>query len=83
MKKLLLILGIKFLCIALSAQTPYYYHYERQKQYLSLNTGYAFLSLKESKMPEDILARHITFTDLKSDNPKMSISIPSFFAAIF
>jgi|GEM_PF-1106415 len=67
MKKLLFILGISFLCITLNAQTPYYYYSKGQKQYLSLNTEYAFLSLKEPKVPEDILARHITYTDLISD----------------
>jgi subtilisin family serine protease len=35
---------------------------------LSLNTGYAFLSLKEPKIPEDILSRNIVYTDFKSDN---------------
>ena len=59
---------ISFLCMVLNAQTPYYYYYEGQKQYLELNTEYAFLSLKEPIIPNDILQRNITFSDLKSDN---------------
>jgi hypothetical protein len=67
MKKNLFILKITLLCIALNAQTPHYYHYEGGEQYLTLNTAYAFLSLKEPNIPDDILKRGITFTDLKSD----------------
>lgn len=68
MKNLLLTIKITVLCVALHAQTPYYYYYEGEKQYLELNTEYAFLSLKEHNMPDDILQRNITYTELKSDN---------------
>ena len=48
--------------IGLQAQTPYYYYYKGEKQYLSLHTEYAFLSLKESSLSDSIRA-----TALRSD----------------
>ena len=50
MKKLLLILGITLLCAVSKAQTPYYYYYDGEKQYLELNTEYAFLSVGERQL---------------------------------
>jgi hypothetical protein len=58
MKKLSFTIAITLLCLAVKAQTPYYYYYEGEKQYLSLNTEYAFLSLKEQKLPVDIQQRN-------------------------
>jgi hypothetical protein len=58
MKKLLFIIAITLLCLVVKAQTPYYYYYEGEKQYLSLNTEYAFLSLKEQNLPVDIQQRN-------------------------
>jgi len=66
MNKLLITLGVVFLHIVLNAQTPYYY-YKNEKQYFSLNTKHAFLSLKEQQIPEDIAQRNITVSKLKSD----------------
>ena len=51
MKRLLFILGIILLCTVLNAQTSYYYYYDGKKQYLSLNTKHAFLSIEEQRLP--------------------------------
>jgi len=67
-KKLLLSIKITLIGIILHAQTPYYYYYDGEKQYLELHTEYAFLSLTEPVVSEDILHRNITCTDFKSDN---------------
>ena len=51
-----------------SAESPYYfYNHERQKVYLSLNTQYAFLSVREPTWPEDIVQRGIKSTKFKPD----------------
>jgi len=68
MRKLLCILGIIFLCIVSNAQTPYYYYYKGKKKYFSLNTEYAFLSVKEQQLPVDIKQRGIKASELRSDN---------------
>ena len=69
MKKLLLVFGFVIFGIALNAQTSsYYYYYEGKKQFLSLNTEFAFLSLPEPILPSDILQRNISYTEFKSDN---------------
>jgi len=68
MKKLLFTFTIVLLCLTAKAQTPYYYYHDGEKQYLSLNTGYAFLSLKERKLPLDIQQRsNIKAAGLHSD----------------
>ena len=69
MKKLSFTFTIILLCLAGKAQTPYhYYNYEGKKKYLSLNTGYAFLSLKEQQIPINILQRHnVVAVELSSD----------------
>ena len=67
MKRMLFILGIISLSLASYSQTPYYYYYEGKRQYLSLNTEYAFLSVKEQQLPSGIKQRNIEYTDLKSD----------------
>jgi ABC-type arginine/histidine transport system permease subunit len=54
MRKTVFILVITLLHLAGKAQTPYYYYYEGEKRYLSLNTEYAFLSLKDQQLPIDI-----------------------------
>ena len=51
MKKLFFTLGIILLCIVLNAQTPYYYYSDGKKQYLSLNTEHAFISVSEQQLP--------------------------------
>jgi len=55
------------------AQTPYYYYYKGDKQYFFLNTEYAFLSLKEPKIPDNLLQCNISFSELKSDNGNKKI----------
>ena len=67
MKKLLFVVAIALFSANLNAQTPYYYYYQGEKLYLSLNTEYIYLSLQEPKMPDDILQRDITYVGLKSD----------------
>ena len=54
MEKLLFTFAFTLLCLAGKSQTPYYYYYEGEKQYLSLNTEYAFLSLNEQQLSADI-----------------------------
>jgi hypothetical protein len=50
-------------------QTSYYYYYEGKKQYLSLHTGYAFLSIKEQQLPDSIRQRNnISAITLRSDH---------------
>ncbi len=68
MKRMLVVLGISFLCIGLNAENSYYfYNYEGKKIYLSLNTEYAFLSLKEQKLPVNIQQHYVKIAELKSD----------------
>jgi hypothetical protein len=68
MKRLSLILGIMLLCIVSNAQTPYYfYNYKGERVYLSLNTEYAFLSVKEQQLPVDIQQRNIRAGELQPD----------------
>jgi subtilisin family serine protease len=67
MKKLQILLGFTLLCFILNAQTPYYYYYDGKKQYLSLNTKHAFLSLRENKLPADIGQQKIKAMELQSD----------------
>ena len=53
MKKLFLIIAIIILCLSIKAQTSYYfYDHEGKKVYLSLNTEYVFLSVKEPQLPD-------------------------------
>jgi len=55
----------------LTAQTPYFfYNHEKERVYLSLNTKYAFLSVREQKLPANIQQHNVGFTELKSDRPE-------------
>ena len=68
MKKLIFTFTIILLCLMMKAQTPYYYYYQGEKQYLSLDTEYAFLSLKEQRLPDDIQQRYsVKAMELRSD----------------
>jgi subtilisin family serine protease len=67
MKKLIITLGLVLLYLISNAQTPYYYYYEGKKQFLSLNTGCAFISLKDQQLPADIKQRNVRVKELKSD----------------
>jgi hypothetical protein len=49
-------------------QTSYYYYYEGKKQYLTLHTGYAFLSIKEQQLPDSIRQSNISAIALRSDH---------------
>ena len=54
-----LLFAFTFLCLAGKAQTPfYYYNCEGEKQYFSLNTKFAFLSLRKQQLPADIQQRN-------------------------
>ena len=70
MKRLLFILGLILLSAILNAQGPYYfYNHKGEKIYLSLNTEYAFLSLKEQKVPVEIQQHSsVRFADFRSDD---------------
>jgi hypothetical protein len=68
MKKLYFTLSIIMLCFVSNAQSPYYYYYEGNKIYLSLNTRYAFLSIKEPSLPDNIKQYSTKYTELKPDN---------------
>ena len=68
MKRLLSIIVMAILCFAVKAQTPYYYYnHWGEKEYLTLNTEFAFLSVKDSVLPDDILQRNIRADELKPD----------------
>jgi len=68
MKKLLFTFTMSLLWLGVKAQTPYYHYYEGEKRYFSLNTEYAFLSLKEQKLTDDIQRRNnIKATTLHPD----------------
>jgi rubrerythrin len=68
MKKIIFLFAVTIICLTGKSQTPYYYYYEGEKKYLSLNTGYAFISLTEQHLSTDILKRHnVTAKELYSD----------------
>jgi len=47
-----------------SVENPYYFYgYEGKKVYLTLNTEYAYLSVKEPQLSADIMQRGIKATD--------------------
>jgi len=50
------------------SQTPYYYYYSGEKQYLSLNTEYVFLSVKQQQLPDSIQQRNIRSAAFRADN---------------
>ena len=54
MNKLKLTVGFTLLLAFANAQTPYYYYYNGEKQYLTLDTKHAFLSVKEQQLPDSI-----------------------------
>jgi subtilisin family serine protease len=69
MKRLQIILGLALLSFVLTAQTPhYFYNHKKERVYLSLNTRYAFLSVREQKLPTDIQQRNVRAAELRSDN---------------
>ena len=68
MKKLLLTLGITQLCTTLNARTPhFFYNYGGEKVFLSLNTNYAFLSVREQSLPMSMRQRSIEAGTFRSD----------------
>ena len=67
-KQISILVFFFFVLVNLMAQTSYYfYNYEGKKVYLSLNTKYAFLSLKEKQLPVDIQQRSVKVAELQSD----------------
>lgn len=62
------ILGFILLSIVVIGQTPYYfYNYQGEKVYLSLNTKYAFLSTQKSQLIKNIDLQNFTISELRSD----------------
>ena len=49
----------------------YFYNHEGEKEFLSLNTEYAFLSVKEQQLPEDIQQRGVKTNELLSDRAEL------------
>ncbi|GHT24573.1 hypothetical protein FACS189430_09700 [Bacteroidia bacterium] len=71
MKKLLVILlGLISLNIISKSQTPYYYYYNGNKQYLVLDTKHAFISVKEAKTLIKVDRFKVKSTGLKPYNVK-------------
>ena len=60
MRKLTLTLGLTALCFIAKAQTPYYYYYDGEKQYLELDTRHVFLSVKEPSVLDSITQRKLS-----------------------
>ena len=68
MKKLPLILGIVLLYTVSIAQTPFYFHnYKGERVYLSLNTKYAFLSVRDQQLPTAIQRHNVRAVEFQSD----------------
>jgi len=56
-------------CFAIPKAAPdsnYFYNHLNEKVFLTLNTGYAFLSAREPQLPDDIAQRGITATGFQS-----------------
>ena len=68
MRKAKLTFGFIILCFIAKSQTPYYYYYNGEKQYLTLDTKRAFLSVKEQELPNTIRQRNIRTTAFRADN---------------
>ncbi|MDR1198313.1 MAG: S8 family serine peptidase, partial [Prevotellaceae bacterium] len=68
MKKILLFIGFVLMCTLIKAQDAHYYYYEGKKQYLTLNTEYAFLSLAETSIFDSINQFAVDIKELRSDN---------------
>ena len=68
-KKLIIGVAIVLSMANTKAQTPYYYYYNGEKQYLTLDTKHAFLSLKEQQLPDSIRqSNSIRATAFRADN---------------
>jgi subtilisin family serine protease len=67
MKKISLLIGFLFVSILVEAQDSHYYYYENEKQYLTLNTEYAFLSLEEVGISDNINQFVLSIDSLRSD----------------
>ncbi|MDR2653647.1 MAG: S8 family serine peptidase [Prevotellaceae bacterium] len=68
MKKTLLFIGFVLMCTLIKAQDAHYYYYDGKKQYLTLNTEYAFLSLEEASISDSINQLAVDIKDIRSDN---------------
>jgi len=60
MRKITLTFGIMMFCLIAKSQTPYYCYYKGEKQYLTLSTEYAFLSIKEPSVLDSITQRKLS-----------------------
>jgi subtilisin family serine protease len=67
MKKVSFAFGFVLLSFVLNAQSPYYYYYNGEKQYLTLDTKNVFLSIKEQKLPVHFNLIKIKHKELQSD----------------
>jgi hypothetical protein len=71
MKKALFTFAVFLMYLLIRAQTPdYFYNYKGEKEYLLLNTKYAFILLNEPQLPEEFKQYNITFSDFQSENKK-------------
>jgi subtilisin family serine protease len=68
LRKIKLTFVIVSFCFVAKSQTPYYYYYKGEKHYLTLNTEYAFISVKNQHLSDNIQQRSIQTTVLRSDN---------------
>jgi len=77
-------------CFAIPKAAPdsnYFYNHLKEKVFLTLNTGYAFLSAREPQLPDDIAQRGITATKFLPDGSdklpyKGKVATPRYIAEI-
>jgi len=89
MKKLFFAIAAIFLCLtvnaqsAQSAQSPYYFYIGGGKKVdLSLNTRYAFLSVREPKLPEGLAQRGVSATEFQSERSSQRQFVPRFYTRL-
>ena len=71
MNKTLFTFVFFLLCGVVNAQSPYYFYNQKgEKENLLLQTGYAFLSLNDPIIPNQIKQPGITYTELQPENKK-------------
>ncbi|MCL2130867.1 MAG: S8 family serine peptidase [Lentimicrobiaceae bacterium] len=71
MKTKINLTGLLFLLsfVGLNAQTPYFYYYNGQKQYLELDTRYVFVSVSESDTANAVVVGKLHQNALRADIP--------------
>ena len=74
MKHKIKLIGLLLLAsITLNAQTPYFYYYNGEKQYLELNTEHIFISIPNENINERVFSS-MKHEPLRSDIPKGKLS---------